>query len=290
MITERIVLDNAEKLATPYFIDKAKLEKAISEVTHRLKSFNTKHLEEEDGIYLPYMKLALGLIGKLNVQQMTSKDVAYIYDNPYSERGRFYAHRQEKGGEECDTRIEMKSLVCVPLLLSAANKKAENEYFRRAMNHMRTAEQLLIRHDGSTFLEYKFTSKTSAPIVGIMPYDSNNSLSVLNHSYGIFGFSMAYAATGEEFLSDAHRGITLFWLNQMQKGFDYTDKMIILGACIAVVGIQRMAKLLPESDCDKTVFENACARMLNAVIDNYEIQEKTAVNDCFYLLALKALS
>jgi unsaturated chondroitin disaccharide hydrolase len=106
---------------------------------------------------------------------------------------------------------------------------------------------------------------------------SNDSTWGRGHSWGVYGFPIAYSYTGEEFMKEVHRDVTYFMLNRLPSDavpmwdYDFLEgddqpKDASCGA-ISACGLLEMAGMLPEGHEDKVIFESAAAQMLEGIID-----------------------
>lgn len=93
----------------------------------------------------------------------------------------------------------------------------------------------------------------------------------------MYGFPIAYSYTGEDFIADVHRDIAYFMLNHLpEDNIPYWDYDFTRGSeprdasagCISACGMLEMAKMLPDTAEQKSIFLGAAPRLIEAVIDN----------------------
>jgi unsaturated chondroitin disaccharide hydrolase len=97
------------------------------------------------------------------------------------------------------------------------------------------------------------------------------------HSWGVYGFPIAYTYDKSDFIKEVHHDITYFMLNHLPDDmipywdYDFTsgdeEPRDASAGAIAVCGLLEMARMLDDSDPDKTIFRSAAAQMLEAIID-----------------------
>lgn len=203
----------------------------------------------------------------------------YFYGTGYSQRGK-YIIRDWKGvkeGKLHEARTMMDSLMNAPLLFWATEVTGDPKYAKAAHDHVKTTEELLIREDSSSFHHYQFDINTDEPLYGLtLQGHSNDSCWSRGHSWGVYGFPIAYSYDKSDFIKEVHHDVTYFMLNHLPTDlipawdYDFTADTAIKDASagvIAVCGMDEMAKMLPDSDADKAIFKGAAARILDSTID-----------------------
>jgi len=231
-------------------------------------------------IYMPGCVSTYKLTGSEEAKAIALEAFDYYYNTSYSKEGKFIirSHKSWRSGQAYGYRTMMDSLMNAPFLFWAAEVTGNEEYKRAAVDHVRTTEQYLIRQDGSSFHHYQFDPETSAPLHGVtLQGRSNDSCWSRGHSWGVYGFPIAYSYAGEPFMKEVHRDVTYFMLNHLPDDcIPYWDYDFVNGneprdssaACIAACGLHEMCRFLTDDEPDKAIFESAGAQMLEAVIDN----------------------
>ena len=171
----------------------------------------------------------------------------------------------------------MDSLMNAPLLFWTSEQTGDPKYAEAALDHVKTTEKYLIREDGSSFHHYQFDMETSAPMYGVtLQGNSDDSCWSRGHSWGVYGFPIAYSYQKEDFIKEAHKNVAYFMLNHLPDDcIPYWDYDFVDGdeprdssaAVISACGMLEMAGMMEDSEPDKAIFESAAAQLLEAVID-----------------------
>ena len=231
-------------------------------------------------VYLIGCVPAYKLLGDKKAKELALEVFDYYYNTSYSKEGRFIIrnHKGYKNGNLASCRTMMDSLMNAPYFLWASEVTGNPEYKKAAIDHVKTTADYLIREDGSSFHHYQFDLATSAPLYGVtLQGNSDNSCWSRGHSWGIYGFPIAYSYTKEPFMKEIHKKVAYFMLNHLPKDcipywdYDFVDgdepRDSSAGAASAC-GFLEMASMLDENDPDKVIFESAAAQLLEAIIDN----------------------
>ena len=228
-------------------------------------------------VFTPSCVAAYKITGNEFAKAAALDAVKYFFEHSYSKEGKFIirSHRSWDKGGGC--RTMMDSLMNAPLLFWAGKETGNEDYFKAAIDHNRTSVKHLIRSDASSFHHFQFDPATAGPVRGVtLQGNSDDSCWARGHSWGVYGFPIAYSYTGERFLVDTHKDITYFMLNHLPEDLlPYWDYDFVSGdeprdsssAAISVCGMNEMCKMLPDTAEQKSVFESAAAQMLESVID-----------------------
>ena len=204
----------------------------------------------------------------------------YFYNTSYSHEGKFIIRSwkwfKKEGAPEA-YRTMMDSLMNAPLLYWAAKETGDEKYFKAAHDHVKTTEECLIRADSSSFHHYQFDTVTSEPLHGVtLQGRSDDSCWSRGHSWGVYGFPIAYSYDKSDFIKKVHHDITYFMLNHLPDDmipywdYDFVDgdepRDASAGA-ISACGLFEMARMLDEDDPDKVIFQSAAVQLLEALID-----------------------
>ena len=229
-------------------------------------------------VFSPSCVAAYKLTGNEEAKKMAFDAFDYYFPTSYSKEGKFIirAHKGWAGGSGC--RTMMDSLMNAPFFFWNAEERGVEEYKQAAIDHVKTTEKYLIRGDASSFHHYQFDPKDASPVKGVtLQGNSDDSCWSRGHSWGVYGFPIAYSYCKEDYLPELHKNITYFMLNHLPKdNIPYWDYDFVDGdeprdasaGAVAVCGMNEMCKLLPDSAEQKPVFESAAAQMLEAIIDN----------------------
>ena len=231
-------------------------------------------------VYIPSALAAYKVTGNEEGLKLALDAANYLYSANYSQKGKFIIRSNKGCSPENPTgcRTMMDSLMNAPLMFWAWKHTGEEKFYQAALDHNRTTEQLLIRADGSSYHHYQFDPITWGPVHGLtFQGHADESCWSRGHSWGVYGFAIAYSYTHEEFLRDVHKGISLFMLNHLPEDmipcwdYDFTtpdNYRDASAACISACGMREMSSLLEDTDPDKTLYESAAYQLLDAVIDN----------------------
>ncbi len=230
-------------------------------------------------VYIPSALAAYKVTGNEEGLRLALDAAKYLYEKNYTDIGKFIirCHLRCSANDDSGCRTMMDSLMNAPLMFWAAEHTGEEKYYKAALDHNRTTEQLLIRADGSSYHHYQFDPETWGPRHGLtFQGHSNESTWSRGHSWGVYGFAITHSYTGEEFIRDVHKGITLFMLNRLPSDlipcwdYDFTTEdnyRDASAACISSCGMLDMASRLDDGDPDKTLFLSAANQLTEAVID-----------------------
>ncbi len=271
-------------------------------------------------VFSPSCVAAYKLTGNEQARQYALDAAKYFYEHSYSKEGKFIIRYWKAWNDGWGCRTMMDSLLNAPLLFWAAKETGNEDYFRAALDHNLTTTKYLVRNDGSTFHHYQFDPKTAKPVKGITFQGyADDSCWSRGHSWGVYGFPIAYSYCKNEELAKTHKDVTYYMLNTLpDDNITYWDYVFTQGSdeprdssagAISVCGMLEMAKHLPDSAEQKNIFLSASAKMMNALIDGctgmeayeydglichvthakpfgYAIDECAVYGDYFYLEAL----
>ncbi len=231
-------------------------------------------------MYSPSVVAAYKLTGDEKFKDIALRTAKFYYDNSYSKEGkfiiRFYGARKQDWG----CRTMMDSLMNAPFLFWASRESGVKEYYEAAHAHTLTTEELLIREDGSSFHHYQFDpNNNDAPLKGVtFQGHKDDSCWSRGHSWGVYGFPIAYSYTRDEKLRDVHRDVTYFMLNHLPEDlvpywdYDFSEPSRSFrdssAAVIAVCGMLEMARNIDDEE-EKAIFRNAASMIMESIIDHY---------------------
>ena len=222
---------------------------------------------------------AYKLAGDEGAKELALKVFDYYYNTSYSHEGKFIirAHGGWRKGNLACYRTMMDSLMNAPYFCWASKVTGNPEYQKAAIDHVETTWKYLIREDGSSFHHYQFDMETSAPMYGVtLQGNSDDSCWSRGHSWGVYGFPIAYSYQKEDFIKEAHKNVAYFMLNHLPDDcIPYWDYDFVDGdeprdssaGVISACGFLEMASMMDDSEPDKAIFESAAAQLLEAVID-----------------------
>lgn len=227
--------------------------------------------------FSPSCVAAYKVLGDEEARQIALEAADHFYNFSYSQKGGFILRLASHQDELVHCRTMMDTLMNVPLLFWAGQETGRNEYIEAAKSQLKITNDYLIRGDASSFHHYQFEVGTHKPLYGVTWQGySDDSCWARGHGWGVCGIPLAYAYTKEPYLADLHRDITYYMLNHLPEDMiPYWDFVFTEGdqprdssaGVISVCGMKEMCKYLPDDAPQKQIFENASARMLEAVID-----------------------
>lgn len=230
-------------------------------------------------MYSPSCVAAYKLTGDEKIREIALRTAEYYYDKSYSKEGNFIIRYWKAWEEEWGCRTMMDSLMNAPFLFWAARETGNKDYYEAAYQHNLTTEKLLIREDGSSFHHYQFDPKTAKPIRGLTFQGyADTSCWSRGHSWGVYGFPIAYSYTKDKKIRNVHKSITNFMLNNLpsdlipywdfdfkEPSSEFKDSSVgVISAC----GMLEMANLIKDDAPEKKIYQNASNMLLDAVIDN----------------------
>lgn len=227
--------------------------------------------------FVPSCVGAYKVLGLESARDAALRATEYYYATSYSREGKFIirSHKSWAQGGGCRTMID--SMMNASLLYWAGENLNNADYFTAASDHTKTSVELLVRTDGSTYHHYQFDPATAAPLYGVTWQGySDESCWSRGHSWGVYGFSIAYSYTESAEVMAAHRNIVYYMLNNLPEDLiPYWDYVLTdadaprdaSAAAIAVCGLMDMAEMLPEGSEDRLIYESAAAQLMEALID-----------------------
>lgn len=169
-------------------------------------------------------------------------------------------------------------LLNVPLLYWAYHETGKEYYKDIADRHVNTTRNTIIRPDGSTYHKFFFDIDTGKPWRGRTGQGfSDDSAWSRGQSWGVYGFALNYAETGNPESLKAFKDVTNYFVDHLPEDLvPYWDFVFTEGdeprdssaALIFICGVLEMLKICPEDE-DVLRFEEVAAKMLHNIIDKY---------------------
>lgn len=173
----------------------------------------------------------------------------------FQEKGQFFQAWGRIGAAD-NYRLIIDCLLNMPLLFWASEETGQAVYREKAIAHITTAMQILIRPDCSAYHTYFFDPETGEPIRGVT-HQGNRDGSAWSRgqAWGIYGAAMAYRYVRNEEYVEIFEKVTKFFLEHLPEDlipywdFDFSDGSTeprdSSAAAIAVCGMLEMAGYLP---------------------------------------------
>lgn len=227
--------------------------------------------------FVPSCVGAYKVLGMENARDAALRAVEYYYNTGYSKEGKFIIRAHAWSDKMSGYRTMIDSLMNASLFFWAGTHEGNSDYLSAGYNHNLTSVDLIVRDDGSTYHHYQFDPETSEPLYGLTWQGlSDDSCWSRGHSWGVYGFSIAYSYVRDETIKNAQRDVTYYMLNHLPEDlipyWDYTfmdgeEPRDSSAAAIAICGMLDMASMLPENSAQRIVYESAAAQMMEALID-----------------------
>ena len=156
-------------------------------------------------------------------------------------------------------RTIIDSLMNMPLLTWATEVTGDRRYADAAERHTAQLAKHIVRADDTTFHTFWWDPETGEPLRGTTAQGySDDSCWARGQAWGIYGFALNYAATGnEDFLVAARRCTDYFLAHLPADGVVFWDLVFSDGddqprdasaASIAACGLHELARLEPDAE------------------------------------------
>lgn len=172
----------------------------------------------------------------------------------------------------------------VPLLYQASRLTGDPTYHNMAYSHARQAQKYLVRPDHSTYHTYFMDVETGAPRYGSTAQGfSDNSCWARGQAWGVYGFALSYAHTGDEsFLDTACQVLDYFLAHLPEDQVCYWDLCFTEGsqprdssaAAITCCGIHELLRHLPADHPCRPAYEKALGAMMASLAQSYTTRNK----------------
>ena len=229
-------------------------------------------------VFVPSCVGAYKVLGNVSARDAALRAVEYYYNTSYSKEGKFIirSHKSWSSGGGCRTMID--AMMNSTLFFWAEKPTGNIEYYYAGREHTYTTIDLIVRDDASTYHHYQFDPATAAPVRGLTWQGySDESCWSRGHSWGVYGFSIAFSYVKSAKIFEAQRDVTYYMLNHLPADlipyWDYTftsgdEPRDASAAAISICGMLDMASYLPKNSAQRLVYESAAAQMMEALIDN----------------------
>lgn len=180
-------------------------------------------------------------------------------------------------------RMIIDCLMNLSLLYNISEITGEKKYKEAAEHHAKQAQKYLVREDYSTYHTYYMNVDTGEPIKGVTAQGySNHSAWARGQAWGVYGFALSYAHTGDKtFLETASRiadyylerlpeDFVPYWDLYFQEGDEYRDSS---SAGILACGLLELSKHLPVLDPRKKEYEETAVQIVKSLFENYTTEK-----------------
>lgn len=187
----------------------------------------------------------------------------------FHEKGQFFQAWGALGAPD-NYRLIIDCLLNMPLLFWASEVTGKEGYRGKALAHITTAMEYVIRPDCSTYHTYFFDPETGAPVRGVTHQGNRDgSAWARGQAWGIYGAAMAYRYIKNPEYIETFEKVTGYFLEHLPQDlvpywdFDFDDgseePRDSSSAAIAACGMLEMAKYLPE---EKAAYYTGMAKRL----------------------------
>jgi unsaturated chondroitin disaccharide hydrolase len=176
-------------------------------------------------------------------------------------------------------RTIIDSLMNMPLLTWAHEQTGEGRFADAVARHTAQLREHILREDDSTFHTFYWDAESGAPLRGATEQGAfDESCWARGQAWGIYGFALNYAVTGDERLLEASRRCTEYFLDHLPADevpfwdLVYTDGSDAprdsSAAAIAVCGLLELARV--ETDAARAArWTERAHSILASLIDGY---------------------
>ncbi len=224
------------------------------------------------------------ITGDAEMKSVAIRAAEILYETCYTEEGGFIL-RWGPAGRSMDPKYKafcrtmMDTMFNIPLFFWAAKETGEEKYLKAALSQCEITDRCLVRKDGSTYHHYQFEQGTYKPLHGVT-WQGNRDESTWSrgHSWGVYGYPVAYAYTKEAYMLPLQRDLTYYFLNHLPEDYiPYWDFDYISGeeprdtsaGAIAACGMLEAAKYMKGDEEEKEIYLNAAHRIIDSIIDHY---------------------
>lgn len=198
----------------------------------------------------------------------------------FHEKGQFFQAWGELGTRD-NYRLIIDCLLNMPLLFWAGEVSGDMRYREKAMAHIRTAMECVIRPDHSTYHTYFFDPDTGIPLRGVT-HQGNRDGSAWSRgqAWGIYGSALSYRAEANPVYMDIFRKVTDYFLEHLPSDlipywdFDFDDTSTeprdSSSAAIAACGMLEMAKYMGAEDA--AYYTDMAKRLVKALSDRCAVR------------------
>lgn len=180
-------------------------------------------------------------------------------------------------------RMIIDCLLNLPLLYWAAAETGDSRLAQMARRHARQSVQYLVRPDHTSYHTYYMDPETGRPLYGNTHQGyADDSCWARGQAWGIYGFALSYAYTGDTVFLEASRQLADYFLSRRpEDGIVYWDLVFTDGdgqetdssaAAIAVCGLLELAEQLPAEDPGAAGYREAALEMLAALAERYTVK------------------
>ncbi|EOL41765.1 hypothetical protein RV11_GL002708 [Enterococcus phoeniculicola] len=194
----------------------------------------------------------------------------------YDETAKIFQAWGDVSDKEQQGRMIIDCNMNLPLLYFASDETGNPIYRQAAENHVKRAQNYLIREDYSTFHTFYMDIETGKPRYGATAQGfSDDSCWARGQAWGIYGFPISFTHTGDSSLLESAAHLADYYLTHLpadkiaywdlifQEGT--TEQRDTSASAIAVCGLLELAKHLPLTDKRRTHYEQEAQAILSSL-------------------------
>ncbi len=238
-------------------------------------------------LFSPSMVAEYKLTGQEEAKRL-ALEAADILVSRFTSNGNFIQAWGKLGAKE-DYRLIIDCLMNIPLLFWASEVSGNNDYREKALKHLETTFNVIIREDGSTHHTYFFNIEDGSPSRGETAQGyTDDSAWARGQAWGVYGFALAYSFTKEEKYLKAYKKVTNYFVEHLPKDkvpywdLSFTDgsgqERDTSAASITICGILEMERHFVDENILK--HKEVALTMMGSLIDNYttkDIEESNGI-------------
>lgn len=230
-------------------------------------------------LYTPSCVAAWRLTGNETAKKAALKAADNLMGR-FHEKGRFFQAWGELGTRD-NYRLIIDCLLNMPLLFWASETTGDMSYHDKAVAHIRTAMNCVIRPDCSTYHTYFFDPDTGEPLKGVT-HQGNRDGSAWSRgqAWGIYGSALSYGAEQNPGYMDIFRKVTDYFLEHLPSDlipywdFDFDDGSSeprdSSSAAIAACGMLEMVKYMEGTEA--AYYSDMARRLIKALCDKCAVR------------------
>lgn len=202
----------------------------------------------------------------------------------YSDSAKVFQAWGDMNDEDQRGRMIIDCNMNLPLLYFASDYTGNPKYRDAASNHVKNAQQYLIRDDYSTYHTFYMDTVTGKPRFGKTAQGfSDESCWARGQAWGIYGFPISFNHIGDTTLLDSACHLADYFVQHLPADYVcYWDLYFNDGsgqerdtsaASIAACGLLELSRNLPLSSSKRHQYEDVAVKIMTSLADNYTTKD-----------------